>query len=50
MPVALTADSTADNIRPHIAVRGRTKVVSWMRGSYRTPHLFRTAIVARQAR
>jgi hypothetical protein len=49
LPTALTANSAADNIRPHIAVRGHTKIVSWMRGTYRSPHGFRTAIVARQA-
>lgn len=49
VPTALTTDSVVDNIRPHIAVQGRTKVVCWMRGTYRTPHGFRTGIVARQA-
>ncbi len=49
VPTYLTADSRADNIRPHIALRGTTKIVSWMRGTYSSPHQFVTSIVARQA-
>lgn len=45
----ITANSAVDNIRPHIAVAGRTKIVSWMRGTYRNPHIYSTSIVARQA-
>jgi hypothetical protein len=30
-------------------VQGRTKVVSWMQGTYRNPHQYATRILARQA-
>lgn len=46
---ALTRDSTTDHIRPHIAVQGKTKILSWMQGTYRAPHRYYTRIVARQA-
>lgn len=49
LATALTQDSPEDNIRPHIAVHGTTKILSWMRGTYRTAHSYRTRIVARQA-
>ncbi len=49
IPTALTADSTEDHIRPHIALQGTTKVLSWMQGEYRTAQRFRTRIVSRQA-
>lgn len=45
----LTRDSTEDNIRPHIALRGGTKILSWMRGYYPSPHAYRTRIISRQA-
>jgi hypothetical protein len=46
---ALTRNSRVDNIRPHIAVQGTTKILSWMRGRYTSPYDFHTAIVSRQA-
>lgn len=46
----ITHDSTVDNIRPHVAALGSTKIVSWMRGTYNTPYSFSTEVVARQAR
>lgn len=49
VPSALTRDSPHDNIRPHIALQGGTKILSWMQGTYRSPHVYATRIVARQA-
>lgn len=45
----LTRDSREDHIRPHIALSGGTKILSWMAGRYRNPHDYRTRIVARQS-
>lgn len=46
---AITVDSTAENVRPHIAAGGTAKTLSWMRGSYRTWEDFETRIIVRRA-
>lgn len=48
--VNLTPGSSADNIRPHIAVRGTMKVVTWMQGEYLNPFQYHTRLVAKMAK